>query len=83
MIYFTRYVHSKSIKVLNLHYHELIGKIEEHEGKKYLTYRDYLLDKVLDMIKEIIDIEKFDDTKILVTTDDELPDGIILKNVFI
>ena len=83
MIYFTRYVHSKSIKVLNLHYHELIGKIEEHEGKIFLTYRDYLLDKVLDMIKEIIDIEKFDDTKILVTTDDELPDGIILKNVFI
>ena len=83
MIYFTRYVHSKSIKVLNLHYHELIGKIEENERKKYLTYRDYLLDKVLDMIKEIIDIKKFDDTKILVTTDDELPDGIILKNVFI
>ena len=83
MIYFTRYVHSKSIKVLNLHYHELIGKTEEHEGKKYLTYHDYLLDKVLDMIKEIIDIEKFDDTKILVTTDDELPDNIILKNVFI
>ena len=48
-----------------------------------MTYRDYLLDKVLDMIKEIIDIKKFDDTKILVTTDDELPDGIILKNVFI
>ena len=83
MIYFTRYVHSKSIKVLNLHYHELIGKTEEHEGKKYLTYRDHLLDKILDMIKEIIDIEKFDDTKILVTTDDELPDNIILKNVFI
>ena len=25
-IYFTRYVHSKSIKMLALHYHELMGK---------------------------------------------------------
>ena len=51
--------------------------------KKHLMYHDYLLDKVLDMIKEIIYIEKFDDTKILVSTDDELPDDIIFKNVFI
>ena len=33
MIYFTRYVDSNSIKILSLHYHELIGKTEEHEGK--------------------------------------------------
>ena len=32
--YFTRYAHSKSIKTLSLHYHELMGKIKEHEGKK-------------------------------------------------
>ena len=32
MIYFTTYVHSKSIKILCLHYDKLIGKIEEHEG---------------------------------------------------
>ena len=31
--YFTRYVHSKPIKVVSLNYHELIGKIEEHERK--------------------------------------------------
>ena len=31
VIYFTRYDHSKSVKLLSLHYHELIGKIEEHE----------------------------------------------------
>ena len=31
--YFTRYVHSKSIKMLSLHYHELMGKIKEYEGK--------------------------------------------------
>ena len=32
MIYFTRYVHNKSKKILRLHYDELIGKTEEHEG---------------------------------------------------
>ena len=31
-IYFTRYVYSKSIKMLSLHYPELMGKIEEHQG---------------------------------------------------
>ena len=30
---------------------------------------DYVLDKLLGKIKEIIDIEKFDNTKILVDTD--------------
>ena len=30
---FTRYVPKISIKMLNLHYHELMGKIEECEGK--------------------------------------------------
>ena len=27
---------SKPIKMLSLHYYELMGKIDEHEGKKYL-----------------------------------------------
>ena len=51
MIYFTRYVHRKLIKVLSLHYHELMGKIKEHEGKKYLMVNDYMPDRVLDNIK--------------------------------
>ena len=29
-----------------------MGKIEEHEGKKYLMVNDYMLKKVLDKIKE-------------------------------
>ena len=33
VIHFTRYVDSKSIKMLSLHYHELMGNIKEHEGK--------------------------------------------------
>ena len=34
VIYFTRYVHNKAIKILSLHYAELMQKIEENEGKK-------------------------------------------------
>ena len=41
---------------------------------------DYILDKILDKIKEIIGIGKFDDTKIMVKTDDKLPDHIAFKN---
>ena len=33
MIYFTRYVHSKSIKMLSLHYPELMGKIKDDKVK--------------------------------------------------
>ena len=41
----------------------------------------YLLDKLLGKIKEILGIEKFDDPKILVDTDDKMPDDISSKNV--
>ena len=40
VIYFTRYIHSKSIKMLSLYYYELMGKIKEHGGKKYLYTTD-------------------------------------------
>ena len=70
-------------KVLSLHYHELMEKIKEHEGKTYLMVYDYMLDKVLDTIKEIIGVVKFHDTKILTDTDDELPDYITLNVVIL
>ena len=38
MLYY--YVHSKLIKLLVLHYHELMGKIKEHEWKNFEKYRD-------------------------------------------
>ena len=44
---------------------------------------NYMLDKVFDRIKEIIGIEEFDNSKILVDTDDKLPDIVTLKNVVI
>ena len=57
MIYLTRYVRKVSVRMLSLYYHELIGKIEEHEGKMYLMIDDYMLDKRLSKIKMIIGIE--------------------------
>ena len=42
---------------------------------------DYILDKLLDKIKEIVGIGKFDDTKILIDTDDTLPYNITLKKL--
>ena len=84
VIYFTRSVHNKSIKVLSLYYHDLIGKIEEHEEKKDLVVVDYMLNKVLDKIKKIIDIEHFNNTdKILIATEDKLLHGINFRNVVI
>ena len=42
---------------------------------------DYILNKVLDKIKEIIDIEQFDNTSILKDTDDTMSYDITLKKV--
>ena len=50
--------------------------------EKNLTVDDYTLDKVLDKIKRI-GIEKLEDTKILIDTDNKLSDDITLKNVVI
>ena len=46
------------------------------KGKKYLIFDDYELNKVLEKIKEIIGIEKFDDNKILIDMDSVLPNDI-------
>ena len=51
--------------------------------KKYLIACHCMLNKVLDKIKEIIGTEKFDDTKILIDTDDKLPNCISLKRFVI
>ena len=44
---------------------------------------DYIVDEVLDKIKMMVFIEKLDDTKILIDTDDRLSDEVSLKNVVI
>ena len=51
--------------------------------KEYLMVDDYMINKVLDKIQAIIGMYKFDDTKILNDTVDELSDNITLKNVVI
>ena len=48
-----------------------------------MAVNDYMLHKVLNKNKEIIGLEKFDDTKILIDMDDKLPDDVSLKNVVI
>ena len=53
--------------MLSLHYQKLLEKIEEHQ-KKYLVVDEYIINKVLDKIKGIINIKKSDDTKISVDT---------------
>ena len=59
-----RFICSQQIdKVVSLHYHGLMGKIKEHEGKKYLMVNDHMLDKVLDKIKEKVGIVKLDDSR--------------------
>ena len=49
----------------------------------YIMTDDYMLHNALDKIKEIGDIGKSDDTKILIDADNKLPDDITLKNVLI
>ena len=39
--------------MLYLYYEEIIGKIEEYEGKKSLMVGKYTLDKILDNIKKM------------------------------
>ena len=51
MIYSTRYDRGRTGTMLSLCYHELMGNIQEHGGKKYLMVDDYVLDKVLDRMK--------------------------------
>ena len=58
-------------------------KIEEYERTKHLTVDDYMLNKVLDRINNIMGIKRFDNSKILIDTDDKLPDNITLRYVVI
>lgn len=51
--------------------------------RKYLVADDYMLDKVLDKIKDITGTETFDGTQLLIDTDDKRPNDNTLKNVMI
>ena len=37
VIYFTTSIHRMPMKMSNIHFHELIGKIEQHEEKEYFV----------------------------------------------
>ena len=47
-------------------------KLKRISKKTYAMVDVYLLDKASDKIKKIMGFEKFDDTKILIKTDDKL-----------
>ena len=66
-----------------MRYDELTGKIEENEEKKWLIVDDYMLNKILGKIKDLISTEKSVDTKILIDTFNKLPDDITLKKVVV
>ena len=61
----------------SLYFHKLTRKIKENERQKNLMVDDYVLNKVLEKIEEVIRT----DTKILIDTNNKLPDDITLKNV--
>ena len=61
----------------------IYGKEWRTWKKKYLISNDYILDKVLDKIKMVIGIEKFDEAKILIETDDKFLDEVTLKTVVV
>ena len=54
--------------MLSLHYQKLLEKIKENKKKKCLVVDDYIINKVLDKIKGIINIKISDDTKISIDT---------------
>ena len=60
-----------------------MGKMEENERKNSLMVNDYMLDNIFAKIKETIGIVKFDDTKILIDSDEKLLNYVNLKNVVI
>ena len=64
--------------MLSLYYHEFMKKI-----KTMRMVNNYMLDKVLETVKEKKGIVKFDDTKNLIDRYDKVPDYITLKNVVI
>ena len=64
-----------------MYYLELMENIDKYEVKK--IFHDHMLDKVFDKIEELVGIEIFDDTKVLIDTNDKLPDDITLKDVVV
>ena len=78
-IFFTRYDRGKSIRMLSLYHHGLIGKNKEHGVKNIWWLIIICWIKYKKKLKEITGNEKFYDTKILIETDNILPDDTTLK----
>ena len=55
--------------MLSLCFYKLWKRLKNYEGRKLLMVHDYMIDKVLDKITEVISNEKFYDTTNLINTD--------------
>ena len=87
-------MHIKEINIKNWVYNYYVENLIKAKNKeiikvfrKYNIYKNIyklkniLIDKKND--EDIVGVEKFDNTKILIGTEDELPDNITFKNVVI
>ena len=75
-------IETKNILMKEKNFKDLVTYFTMKE-KEYLMIDNYLLELSLVNIEDVIDIEKFDDTKIFIETDDKLKDDVALKNVVI
>ena len=72
--------------MLSLYFIDWLERLEYMKIKifgSWWLYAKKVLKKLLDKIKEIIGIEKFEDSKIWINTDNKLSDEVILKSVAI
>ena len=75
-------IETKNILMKEKNFKDLVTYFTMKE-KEYLMIDNYLVELSLVNIEDVIDIEKFDDTKIFIETDDKLKDDVALKNVVI
>ena len=72
--------------MLSLYFIDWLERLENMKIKifgSWWLYAKKVLKKLLGKIKEIIGIEKFEDSKIWINTDNKLSDEVILKSVAI
>ena len=56
-------------------------KLREYNGKKYLIVYEDILTDVIDRVGRLIVIDKFEDFKVLIDSDEGLPGELDLKKV--
>ena len=78
-IYFTGIIMVNQQKCWVYNYHDLVGKIEEYDKISDGWWHYRLFDKIKETI---IGFKNFDDTEILIETDDKLPDDCYFEKCY-